>query len=200
MGTMDSSAKHGSSGDHSSPGEHGSAGEIGSAGECGCQKAALGRALTRLTRAVARAKSLSQAEAGRVEYANFALLVPLAEAGPMRSSALAEAVFSDPSTVSRQVAHLVDLGYLERGPDPDDGRACHLALTASGAAALDAHRRARDDYLARLTNSWSDSDRHALVVLVDRLAGEFTKDLQERGPLHPRIAPRRPTRHRQEAS
>src|SRR4051812_22666906 len=130
---MDSSAAHMPSGEHSSSGEH------------GFQKAALGRALTRLTRAVARAKSLSQAEAGRMEYANFSLLVPLAEAGPMRSSALAEAVFSDPSTVSRQVAHLVDLGYIERRPDPDDGRACHLALTGSGVAALDAHRRARDD-------------------------------------------------------
>jgi DNA-binding MarR family transcriptional regulator len=162
--------------------------------------AELGRALARLTRAVARAKALSHADAGRAEYANFALLAALSEVGPMRSSVLADAVFSDPSTVSRQVAHLVDLGYVVRQPDPDDGRACHLAITGSGAEALDAHRRARDDYLARLTNSWSEGDRHTLAALVDRLAGEFTKDLQERGPFNPRVATRRPTRHRQEAS
>lgn len=160
----------------------------------------LGRALARLTRAVSRAKAMLQAESGRTDYAAFSLLVALAEAGPMRASALADAVLSDPSTVSRQVAHLVDLGYVERQPDPEDGRACHLAVTAEGTAALGDHRRARDDYLAELTADWTEHDRRTLAELLDRLAGEFTTDLQERGPFHVRVAPRRQTRHRQEAA
>ena len=49
--------------------------------------------------------------------------------GPHRSNALAEAVHSDPSTVSRQIAALVKVGYVERRPDPADGRACLLAAT-----------------------------------------------------------------------
>jgi len=160
----------------------------------------LGRALTKLVRAVSRAKAVVQAETGRADYAAFSLLVALAENGAMRASALAETVLSDPSTVSRQVAHLVDLGYVERQPDPEDGRACHLALTAAGAAALEDNRRARDAYLAELTSQWPDQDRAALARLLDRLAGEFTRDLQERGPFHVRVAPRRQTRHRQEAA
>ena len=160
----------------------------------------LGRALTKLVRAVSRAKAVVQAETGHADYAAFSLLVALAEGGPMRAGALAEAVLSDPSTVSRHVAHLVELGYVKRQPDPEDGRACHLALTAAGAAALDDNRRARDDYLAELTSQWSDHDREALARLLDRLAAEFKRDLHDRGPFHVRVAPRRQTRHRQEAT
>src|SRR4051794_35740785 len=45
------------------------------------------------------------------------------QARAVRVSALAEVLHSDVSTVSRQVSTLVDLGFVRRGPDPDDGRA-----------------------------------------------------------------------------
>ena len=54
------------------------------------------------------------------------------KAGSLRVSALAERLHSDVSTVSRQVTTLVDLGFVTRGPDPDDGRAQALTLTAEG--------------------------------------------------------------------
>jgi DNA-binding MarR family transcriptional regulator len=156
----------------------------------------LGQALTRLMRAVSRAKDLVQSEGGRPEVATFPLLVALTDAGSMRSSDLAAAVMSDRSTVSRQVAHLVDLGYVERRPDPDDRRAFHLALTDAGTRALDQRRRARDDHLAHLTRDWPEDDRRTLARLVDRLAGELTHELRQRGH-DQRVTPRRPT-HAQE--
>ena len=58
---------------------------------------------------------------------------------PLRVSALAEVVHSDVSTVSRQVSTLVDLGFVIRGPDPDDGRAQALTLTDEGTALLHRH-------------------------------------------------------------
>ena len=42
------------------------------------------------------------------------LLVKLAHLGPRRASDLAEQLCADPSTVSRQVAHLVKGGLVER--------------------------------------------------------------------------------------
>jgi len=42
--------------------------------------------------------------------------------GPMRASALSTAFDMDKGSVSRQVQHLMDLGLVDRTPDPDDGR------------------------------------------------------------------------------
>jgi DNA-binding MarR family transcriptional regulator len=143
--------------------------------------AELGHALARLMRAVSRAKGLAQDQSGgRSYHASLPLLVALSEAGPMRSSSLADAVFSDRSTVSRQVAHLLEIGYVDKLPDPADRRAYRLVLTETGAAALEAQRCARDTELARLTRAWSTEDRQTLAALVDRLAGQLTADLQHR--------------------
>src|SRR5437868_6066116 len=60
------------------------------------------------------------------------LLGTLTSIGPVRSNALAEAVYSDPSTISRQVATLVKDGLIERRADPADGRASLLAVTEKG--------------------------------------------------------------------
>ena len=143
---------------------------------------------------------LSQVPGQRAEYAVLPLLVTLAESGPMRSSDLAEAVFSDRSTVSRQVAHLVELGLVERCPDPADRRACRLVVTEAGAKTLDLHRRSSDDYLARLTGEWSARDLHTLAALVDRLAAEFTRNLHEGGHDDGRAARPASIHHRQEGS
>ena len=80
------------------------------------------------------------------------------KAGPLRVSALADAVHSDVSTVSRQVSTLVDLGFITRGPDPVDGRAQALSLTDDGDALLVAIRQDRDRWLQGLLADWPDDD------------------------------------------
>ena len=47
---------------------------------------------------------------------------------------------------SRQLAVLERLGYVERRPDPQDGRASLLRLTAAGADALAATRALRAEW------------------------------------------------------
>src|SRR4051794_33188064 len=64
-----------------------------------------------------------------VEWSAHLILKAVRTSGPSRSSAIAELVQSDPSTVSRQVAALVKDGLLERHADPEDGRAALIALT-----------------------------------------------------------------------
>ena len=64
-----------------------------------------------------------------VDRSTIFLLKALAMHGPRRSSELAAAVHSDPSTVSRQVAALVRDGLIERQADPEDGRASVLVPT-----------------------------------------------------------------------
>ena len=63
--------------------------------------------------------------------------------GPLRVSALAEALGLDTSTASRHVRQLEDGGYLDRTGDPGDRRAFQVRLTRRGRAALDQAMRAR---------------------------------------------------------
>lgn len=135
----------------------------------------LGRALSRVIRMGTRIKAhvSAQNSGQRTEWSSFVVLAALDHAGPLRTSALAEAMHSDPSTVSRQAAHMVDSGLLERRQDPADGRACLLAVTPAGERLLASHRRIRDEFFADLMTDWSDRDRHRLGVLLDRLADEL---------------------------
>ena len=64
------------------------------------------------------------------------LLVPLERHGNQRCSALAAHAGVDISVASRQLAALERSGYVDRRPDPNDGRASLLSLTDAGAEAL----------------------------------------------------------------
>lgn len=92
----------------------------------------------------------------------------------MRSAALAAAVQTDPSRISRQVAVLVRDGFVLRQTDPVDGRACLLTATAKARQAVAEHARVRDQHFARMLASWSAQDCARFAELLDR----FTVDLQ----------------------
>jgi len=134
----------------------------------------VGSALMRLMRLFERMQSAQQAVGpDTIERATYHLLVHLVKVGPQRAGALAEAVHSDPSTISRQVGHLVKLGYVERTADPDDGRATLLAATAEGTRVFEHNRRRRTEALARMLTDWSQEDRTALAQLLGRFAIDF---------------------------
>jgi DNA-binding MarR family transcriptional regulator len=135
---------------------------------------ALGNELVRLVRLIerARAECAAQCRDG-VERAAYVLLARLVGEGPQRLSALAEAVHSDPSTVSRQVAQLVALELVQRHPDPRDGRAARLTATEAGRRAFDEHRRIRNQHTAAVLAGWPAQDVQRLIALLDRLNTDF---------------------------
>ena len=61
--------------------------------------------------------------------ATFFLLNHIVERAPIRAADLVGAFGMDKGGVSRQVQHLVDLGLVDRRPDPEDRRASLLAPT-----------------------------------------------------------------------
>lgn len=132
----------------------------------------LGRQLVRFGRAMVRYKARQAASVGETAGAAYGLLFPLAER-PQRAGALADAVHADPSTVSRQIAQLVDRGLVERQPDPADGRACVLVPTAAGHETMDALRRRRDEHLAAVLRHWPSDDVDTLVGLLSRFITDF---------------------------
>jgi len=110
-----------------------------------------------------------------VDKASFILLSNLIHLGPSRSSALAEAVFSDPSTVSRQVAALVKDGLVERRADPEDGRASVLAATEQGELLFQERKRLRNIAIARMFENWTDGEWQQFAGLFERFVDDYER-------------------------
>ena len=109
-----------------------------------------------------------------MEWSTYVLLFHLIKEGPQRSSALADAVHVDPSTVSRQVAQLVRLGLAERRADPEDGRACLLVASAEGERLWTAMQERRNRSIAMVVDDWPAEDVSRFTELLARFNDGFT--------------------------
>lgn len=105
--------------------------------------------------------------------ATVSLLQVLASEGPLRSSAVAELLHLDASTVSRHVRALETAGWLARTEDPADRRAALLSVTASGQAFLGDCLDRRSALVRTATTTWSDEDVTLLAGLLERLAQDL---------------------------
>lgn len=127
------------------------------------------REMTRLVRRAQHVTLHTDAPGPPLERSAYTILGLLNDHGPMRNTALAELLHLDGSTVSRHVAALQRAGLIAREPDPDDGRAARLRLTATGQRAVESTRLARRGALRELIGSWPEEDRQALATLLGRL-------------------------------
>jgi DNA-binding MarR family transcriptional regulator len=112
-----------------------------------------------------------------VDRSTIILLKHLIGLGPCRSSELAVAVHSDPSTVSRQVAALVRDGLVERRADPEDGRASVLAATEAGLQLLEEQRKRLGLALARVVRQWEPEDVSRFLELLERFVADHERAL-----------------------
>jgi DNA-binding MarR family transcriptional regulator len=104
-----------------------------------------------------------------LDGAAYGLLALLQDTGPLRASDLVGRLGLDKSTVSRQVSSLVDLGLVDRAPDPDDGRAQVLTPSAEGSARLERIREARRTRWEADLSDWPAQDVAVLGELLGRL-------------------------------
>jgi DNA-binding MarR family transcriptional regulator len=103
----------------------------------------------------------------------FTALAVVHRQAPVRVSEVAEQLSVDLSVASRQVAALVQAGYVEREPDPDDGRATRLRVTDLGTRVLtDSHRRMVATATEALSG-WSEDDVASLATKLERLREDF---------------------------
>ncbi|MFD4183793.1 MarR family winged helix-turn-helix transcriptional regulator, partial [Rhodococcus sp. NPDC058514] len=134
----------------------------------------LGNYLVRLQRVRDRTIAHAKSTDG-IDPAAYACLFRLLNGGPMRSGALAESMYTDPSTVSRQVAQLVERGHVQRQADPTDGRASVLAVTESGRAAAGRIRALRNERLGLMLGDWPVEDLKDFARLMDRFVGDYER-------------------------
>ncbi|WP_233158256.1 MarR family winged helix-turn-helix transcriptional regulator [Actinokineospora bangkokensis] len=130
-----------------------------------------------LSKLFGRARSLSLTLAARVhpglDGASYALLLHLSDISPVRAAEVVERTGLDKSTVSRQIARLEELELIERVPDPSDGRARLVQLTAVGAQRLAEVRSDRRARLRAQLGEWSTDD----IREFSRLLGKLNADL-----------------------
>ncbi|MEQ8146996.1 MarR family transcriptional regulator [Streptomyces sp. CNH189] len=118
-----------------------------------------------------------------MDRAAYLLLNRLDKEGPMGVKALAASMGIDSSTVTRQVAPLVDTGLVTRTSHPEDGRAVVLQLSPGGQARLEEVRASRRQLMAELTGDWAPEEREAFCTLLTRFNGALSSRMsaQDRG-------------------
>ncbi|MBM7776174.1 DNA-binding MarR family transcriptional regulator [Actinokineospora baliensis] len=105
-----------------------------------------------------------------------AVLAGLSRGGEQRLGRLACGLSVDPSVISRQVAALTRAGLVGRRPDPEDGRAGLLSLTAAGARWLAEHRRREADRLVGVLAGWSEDDARCLLGHLRKLEDDISEE------------------------
>jgi DNA-binding MarR family transcriptional regulator len=98
----------------------------------------------------------------------FTVLTRLHELQPARLADVADNTGYDPSTVSRQIAELVDLGYVSRVRDTNDARARVLTVTDAGQATVDAVWAAWHVFLGEITAGWAADERRSFLEQLQR--------------------------------
>ncbi|MGD0190621.1 MAG: MarR family winged helix-turn-helix transcriptional regulator [Rhizomicrobium sp.] len=114
-------------------------------------------------------------EAGvSLDRALFPLVSGIERFGPIGVVELADGTGRDHSTVSRQVAKLVELGIVERRPSATDARVNEAQLTKKGRRMTEALAAARQRLAAPVLEKWNQKDFDTLVRLLRRFVDDIT--------------------------
>ncbi|PRZ36615.1 DNA-binding MarR family transcriptional regulator [Antricoccus suffuscus] len=106
-----------------------------------------------------------------------------------RPSSVAEFCGLDISTISRHIKKLEEDDLVERSPDPADGRAHLMRLSAKGSAMLAHAEHVRREELGSAISGWNEEDRRELRAILGRLAA----DLQTTAARHMHAVPHKTT-------
>lgn len=121
-------------------------------------------ALGRINRALRR-----DATAAPVGHGGLSALAALTQEGPLRVGELAVREGVGAPTMTRLVAVLEQQGHVKREPDPRDGRASVVRVTASGAEVVSEGRAARLAALRRRVDALGPQDRALIAAATPAL-------------------------------
>ncbi|ANH37137.1 MarR family protein [Nocardioides dokdonensis FR1436] len=110
----------------------------------------------------------SRAVHPELQPASYLMLSYLADQGPVRASSMAETFTIDKGAISRQVAHLTQLGLVERTQDPDDGRASLVSASPAAVARLEEVKEQRRRWIADRLDDWDPDELETFIALLSR--------------------------------
>jgi DNA-binding MarR family transcriptional regulator len=94
----------------------------------------------------------------------LSVLATLERSGPLTPGALAQLEQVRPPTMTKALATLDEGGYVDRVPDPHDGRQQLVSITTKATQLLDEDRRRRDEWFAALLIGLAPEQRDVLVA------------------------------------
>ena len=115
-----------------------------------------------------RVKSHARAFNPDLQPAGFGILRYIKAREPIRAAEIASSLGMDKSAVSRQVTALREMGLVETTPDPVDGRASLLVLSAASREALSGIRNKTSTDYERVLSEWPDADLLTFAELLKR--------------------------------
>ena len=142
--------------------------------------------VTRLRVALARlSRRLRRHELAGLTPTQLAALSTVEQAGPLRLGDLAAAEGIAPSTLTRLVAALEELGYVRRDADPKDARASTLAITVLGHETLERLRAENSALLTQQVMLLTPAQRSALAAALPALEALADPDPAPQRPARP---------------
>ena len=103
-----------------------------------------------------------------LQPASYLMLAWLVDEGPVRASSMAENFHIDKGAISRQLAHLDELGLVVRTPDPADGRASLVAASDDARRRLSDVAEHRRKWLEERLGDWSAEDLESFAATLER--------------------------------
>ena len=103
-----------------------------------------------------------------LQPASYLMLTWLADEGPVRATSMVDQFHIDKGAISRQLAHLDDLGLVVRTPDPDDGRATLVAASDEARRRLADVTEHRRKWLDEQLGDWSAEELTNFAVTLER--------------------------------
>jgi DNA-binding MarR family transcriptional regulator len=101
---------------------------------------------------------------GTVHPTQLIVLALLVQYGPLRVGELARRVPCSQPTATTVVAGLLRAGFVDREPDPTDGRAIRVAVTDAGGTILRSFAHGEAEVLAALMSTISEDDVRVLLT------------------------------------
>ena len=120
----------------------------------------MGVLVRRIRRLIAERARMVHPDLSPVAYS---MLMALNESGPRRASDLVGMFSVDKGAVSRQVQSLLELGLIERDPDPEDRRAAILSITEEGSRRLANIAAARRSEVIGRLSDWDQEELRTFV-------------------------------------
>ena len=132
--------------------------------------------ITRLRVAVGRLhRRLAQRSTSELTFAQISALVMVEKYGPIRQGELAAREKVAAPSMTRTVSGLVEAGLVQKIPDPEDGRSCHIVVTEAARTLLEKVRTERSAMLAERVARLSPEQYETLVAalpVLEQLAEE----------------------------
>jgi DNA-binding MarR family transcriptional regulator len=102
-----------------------------------------------------------------VSLSQLSALATVAKEGPMTPGALAIRERVRPPSMTRVIASLVDLGFVDRTAHPADRRQVLVSVSRAGADLIEAERKASREWLQQRLDALTPEQRQTLLEAAD---------------------------------